>query len=219
MFTTQMLATFFAICLASQNAEQVSNGQASDEQASDEQASMPSLNYWNISLEILKNPQFATDLGVSKQQRDQIRTMRSSERFLKIFSGVSKKNSELEDAEIWLMLDVEVKQALGEILTADQLRDCRAKLLRQRLPTVRAFFSDGEVLAYLGLDDQSRRSLEKNIAQLTSAQDETVTLSVNQAFIFIMVTNPKPNNRIPILNSKRAVSNSNSHRAVGPDLL
>jgi hypothetical protein len=59
----------------------------------------------------------------------------------------------------WLMLDVEVKQALGEILTADQLRDCRAKLLRQRLPTVRAFFSDGEVLADLGLDDQSRRSL------------------------------------------------------------
>jgi hypothetical protein len=36
-------------------------------------------------------------------------------------------------------------------------------------------------------------------------------LAIDQAFIFIMVANPKPNNGVPVLNTKSAVSNSDSN--------
>jgi hypothetical protein len=44
-------------------------------------------------------------------------------------------------------------------------------------------------------------------------------LAIDQPLVVIMIANPKPNYRFPVLNSKSAVSNSNSHRTVGSDLL
>lgn len=146
----------------------VSNALTLHGQELERESTIPSINFWTMSSELLINFKLQSRLQVTSAQLKSVDQLRGSEKFEKLFA---KGRQDLkfppleivnEDDLLYMHFDTEVRNALAEVLSDSQLIDLKQAYLRVRFPRGLDPFGNLEIRAsfLLATEDDRQRFLK-----------------------------------------------------------
>lgn len=152
------------------------------------QEKLPSVNYWEITLEVVMNRNFAQELQISPSQRQSIMEMRSRK---DLGSLIESKASELIERSVglhrgeglthgaFMAVDDIVRDELSKILYPEQVKMLKIVKLRRKFPTGYSPFFDAEVLSILRLSEDQGIALAQKVQDTVSSYHREVTVSTD----------------------------------------
>lgn len=174
---------------------------------------LPSLNYWELSLQLLSDEKFRQAMEVSPYQAAAIRQMRSSEEFSELIRqnmvGLMQSHSILRGPDgkidvranaaaldkqgnfhdrIFESVNAEVKTKLEEILTVEQIQALRPFALRSRFTTGYSPFLSQEVLRFCEVTNSEEGPLRNEAMLAATAYEQSVLEARKQAAASIIGT-------------------------------
>ncbi len=130
---------------------------------------LPSLNYWELSADLIHSLDLQKQLQVSQVQITAINRMRGKEEFASLFAEGRKKLAAIGKdvpvfgsalSEFYFSFDNVVYRELATILTEQQLTELRKIRFRERFPNGYDAFRNEEVLCICGIDSETKSRLK-----------------------------------------------------------
>ncbi len=140
---------------------------------------IPSVNHWNLSQELLMDPELSEALEVSPQQAKQIRQMRARNDLAALFSRkmneirINGQTANPRD-QAWASLDSVIRAELLTILEDEQLSMLRRLVLRARFQDGVAPFLNRDVLNGLKLTKQDASTLTDKAGRAKLAYEQQI---------------------------------------------
>ena len=136
--------------------------------------SLPNLNYWNLSKELLVSPKLADQLEVSPGQLSAIGEMRARKEWdvllgEKLRPTDTRQPLAVGSDQAWSALDDVVKKELLEILTEEQLHRLKSIKLRSMYPAGYSPFEHALVLNICDVSTADLRKLEASLETVKSS--------------------------------------------------
>jgi hypothetical protein len=151
--------------------------------AQETSVSLPSINFWEITLDIVMKPEFASSLEISPSQVRMIEEMRSRPDLATVIQTNRRqffeRGGRFSQQDVYLAVDNIVRMELSKILLPEQIEKVKVVKLQYKFVTGYAPFFDREVLALCKLSNDESLGLASKLKEVVDEYQKEVAQSID----------------------------------------